>query len=601
MSGLRSALVVVLLVALTTASLLTVLLVLANPQALDVGGGLELAAAMLAIALIVNGAFLVLLLAMWPLLVRLAPRWLRGRWTPYVASGLLALNIAWILWNRLAMVHQWASARPFITWPGIWQSVLLVALALAVVLGGTRLAAGRPGRSGAAAALTIAVALTAVLLAWNRSAERVARTYPLEAIRTAAGGTEQAVATSGTVGGPVVVLALDGMCWSVMKPLMEAGLIPNFARLVREGSFGYLDNFDESLSPAVWTSIYTGRTSRVHRIHGYEKMVLPRSGDELTDLLPMKPSMDTLYGFRYLLKYLEWLGLWRLEFVGSDDRAVPAIWEILTFFEQPIVVVNPLVNTPVQPVDGAMVVLAHRPSPASLHPSELATIWNPEVPPDQSGRSETSFQGIRRWLHEEVDFSIDLVHTFEPDLAIYYSHFVDSVTHSNWDFHSRGRFLMTDLPRSLTDGRWEALLLENREDRLVRAYVEMDRAVGTFVSAFPHATYVVVSDHGWTFSGYEHFGSPDGIIILAGPGIHPGRLEDATVLDVVPTVLALIQAPISRELPGRVLTDVVEGDAGPTYVSDYPTQVRLRADASEPEASLDPEEIERLKALGYIQ
>lgn len=588
---------------LVIGTMLTVLLARANAGSLGAGGLLELAVAMLVISLAVNGAFVVFLVLVWVPLARVVPELVRGRWLSYLVSGLIALNLDWILWNRLAMAHQWASSRPFMTWSGIGQCLLLAALALAILICGVRVCAGPRGRRDAVLALTVTVVLLTTLLAWNRAGETRSRTYSTESLRAAAAAPAAAASVRAVQQDPaVVLLALDGMCWSVMKPMMEAGMLPNLTHLASTGSAGYLDNFDESLSPSIWTSVYTGVRPRIHGIHDYKKLVLPRSGATLTYLLPMKPSMDTLYGFRYLLKYLEPLGLWDLEFVGTADRRSPSIWEVLTFFKRPVVVVNALASRPVQPVEGAMVALAHRPSPATLYPPELAEIWSPDIPEDQSGRTEASFQDIRRWLQEEVGFTLDLVHTFEPELVIYYSHFVDSVTHSNWDFYARGRFLLTDLPRSLDDQQWKTLLLDNADDRLVRSYVEMDLTVGRFLSAYPNSTYVVVSDHGWTFSGYEHFGSPEGVVILAGPGINSGGvLANATILDIVPTVLALLDAPISRELPGRVLTEALEKPAEPTYVTAYPEGVRIRPSAPSMENALDPEEIERLKALGYIE
>ena len=47
---------------------------------------------------------------------------------------------------------------------------------------------------------------------------------------------------------------------------------------------------------------------------------------------------------------------------------------------------------------------------------------------------------------------------------------------------------------------------------------------------------------------------PDGVLLVRGRGVTPGAtIEDATILDVVPTMLYLLGLPVERELPGELL------------------------------------------------
>jgi predicted AlkP superfamily phosphohydrolase/phosphomutase len=90
--------------------------------------------------------------------------------------------------------------------------------------------------------------------------------------------------------------------------------------------------------------------------------------------------------------------------------------------------------------------------------------------------------------------------------------------------------------------------------------------------------------------------TPDGVLALAGPGIRQGlELSPARIIDVVPTLLAAWQLPISAEVDGRVLQ---EAFATPREVR------RLEVEVGEP-AALDAEESEeilaRLRALGYVE
>jgi predicted AlkP superfamily phosphohydrolase/phosphomutase len=304
-----------------------------------------------------------------------------------------------------------------------------------------------------------------------------------------------------------------------------------------------------------------------------------------------------------LLNGLEGAGLGKLSWVGARDRRAPTLWEIASHYDKRVVVANTIANLPVQQVNGAMIELGRAPDLAlpTVHPASLAERWHPDVPVDKSGGTEESFAGLQRALDEEIGFTLELLREYEPEIGVYYTHFVDSVTHTNWDFWARDRFLLSGSPRGLSDEQWGRLVVEHREDRIFRVYRVVDRALARFVEAYPNATFIVISDHGWTYSGYEHFGSPDGVLIVSGPGIESGGLiEKAHIYDITPTVLALSGVGIPRELGGRVLADVVRGEMARHQVDTANVPLLVRR-STEEDVDLDEEEIERLRSLGYVQ
>jgi predicted AlkP superfamily phosphohydrolase/phosphomutase len=64
----------------------------------------------------------------------------------------------------------------------------------------------------------------------------------------------------------VFVLGLDGATWDVLTPLLEAGLLPNIARVMKEGVSGNLSSVFPPLSPVAWTAVMTGKNSGKHGI-----------------------------------------------------------------------------------------------------------------------------------------------------------------------------------------------------------------------------------------------------------------------------------------------------------------------------------------------
>ena len=57
----------------------------------------------------------------------------------------------------------------------------------------------------------------------------------------------------------VVLFGVDGADWQIVDPLIEAGELPNLARLKSEGVYGDFESIEPMLSPMLWTSIATGK------------------------------------------------------------------------------------------------------------------------------------------------------------------------------------------------------------------------------------------------------------------------------------------------------------------------------------------------------
>jgi hypothetical protein len=102
--------------------------------------------------------------------------------------------------------------------------------------------------------------------------------------------------------------------------------------------------------------------------------------------------------------------------------------------------------------------------------------------------------------------------------------------------------------------------------------------------------------------------SMDGILLMAGPGIHrASRSSDASLYDVAPTALRLLGLPRSREMEGRVLEGLLDTGRLPPGVQDIATYEDgdeiLRVPVSNLRAVESQEERlrERLRSLGYVK
>ena len=66
----------------------------------------------------------------------------------------------------------------------------------------------------------------------------------------------------------LLLIGMDGLEWRVMLPLLKAGKLPAFERLMRSGVYGKLETLVPTISPIIWTSIVTGKTPAKHGIAG---------------------------------------------------------------------------------------------------------------------------------------------------------------------------------------------------------------------------------------------------------------------------------------------------------------------------------------------
>ena len=120
----------------------------------------------------------------------------------------------------------------------------------------------------------------------------------------------------------VVFIGLDGAAWDIIDPMIEAGELPTFARLKREGASGILKSVPCYFSPPAWTSMFTGYS----------------------------PENTGIYTF----------GKWdsetkRFSSVSSADVAVPSLWDVASAAGRRVAVINVPMTYPARPVNGVMV------------------------------------------------------------------------------------------------------------------------------------------------------------------------------------------------------------------------------------------------------
>lgn len=422
--------------------------------------------------------------------------------------------------------------------------------------------------------------------------------------------------------GRLLLVGWDGADWNVIGPLLDAGRLPNLARLVREGAYGRLRSVDPMFSPLLWTTVATGKTPSQHGV---------------ADFL----VKDPVTGGRRP--------------ITSDFRKVKALWNILPEFGIPSGWIAWWASYPAEPTQGAIVTnvvaaavvrsgpgsVAGRPDlayPTAFLASRLGLLVGPEHLGWEEaarlfplGRSE--FEEARARAPVEApdrdskrppdpvvfvikllcamrtyhNLALDMIRQGFPVIGVYYEG-VDMMGH-------RFQHYMAPKMAMVTQEEFE------RFRGAVEAYYELqDEMLGELLAAAPRNTItILLSDHGfatgadrpedvppYTSGQPAEWHRPWGVLVMHGPGIQPGPLAPASLYDIAPTVLYLLGLPLAEDMPGRLLAEAVRPSLlearPPARIPTYEV-VGQPLDRREP-AQLDSEAmaemVANLRALGYV-
>jgi hypothetical protein len=122
---------------------------------------------------------------------------------------------------------------------------------------------------------------------------------------------------------PVVVVGADGADWRVIRPLLEAGEMPNLAAMLDAGAHGDLASLPDANSAVLWASIYSGLAPEGPSGHGVLDFYTVRLAGMTEGVFPVHRT-----GFKELAGKLEGLGLAERRTVDRSSLPAPLLWEV---------------------------------------------------------------------------------------------------------------------------------------------------------------------------------------------------------------------------------------------------------------------------------
>jgi tetratricopeptide (TPR) repeat protein len=414
----------------------------------------------------------------------------------------------------------------------------------------------------------------------------------------------------------VVVIGVDSFDWRLIDPLMEDGRMPNLTRLVQEGVRANLRTIRPILSPVIWTSVATGVKPSRHGIVDF--VVTARDSGALipvTSAMRQVPALWTLLSRQGIeVDVVAWWATWPAETVRGrivTDRvayqlfqeAVESDWKSAdpeknrgkTFPPDLIDEVRPLIL-----------------APADVTDEELAWFLPdgrlPETLTEDQRDLLDSFRTVIAAGRTYHAISLELFRSQGRGLKMVYYEGPDTASH----------LFMRYRPPLLAGVDPEDMELFG--SIVERYYERQDLYIGEVLETVgPDATVILLSDHGFKSDtnrppnsdprigkgNAAEWHTPVGVLVMSGPDIRSGvDLGAASILDAVPTVLALYGLPTARDMDGQPLVEAIRPgfleERPVAWVDSYGGFRDLSAEGEVVASAEDAELIEKLRGLGYI-
>lgn len=258
----------------------------------------------------------------------------------------------------------------------------------------------------------------------------------------------------------IITIGLDCATWDLIKPWANAKKLPNFMRLIEEGTTANLKSTYPPVTPVAWPSLFTGKNPGKHGIFGFT------DSDPLSSKIPC---------------------------ISNNYMKCKPIWDILSENGKKVCLVNIPFAFPPSKVNGIMTSGMRTPSINSefTYPKELKKEllekfdFIPDYGADVYKDKETFCTAHDKNLKENLKMSLYLLRKKKWDFYMFIPAEIDHVQHFFWDDMDENHPLHNDKTS------------EKYNNKILEYYKKFDVYLGKIMDYVDDDTIlIVVSDHG---------------------------------------------------------------------------------------------------------
>ncbi len=491
-------------------------------------------------------------------------------------AGLPLLGYLGLLWWRRAPGFGWAGDLAFVA-AALGTAALVGWSARSVSLAGLIGKTGKVPMAGgnglpALALILLPLALVFVLAPRGADSERVG--IPADRFEVPAGRPR------------VVLIGIDGLDGALVERLAPTGAVDHLLRAMENGSVFPIRRSARRVPAEIWTTYMTGAPVSEHKVYGAGEDRLPGVATPLRSVsgpLPLEVALSFLLPVK-------------TSPATGGRRTIRTVWEIAGL-EEPVAAVDWWASWPAGKSRAGGYLVTDRAFPKILSGAEGDRDTWPEslfsrLAEDYRKNQREIDAGYRRWFENFPAVG-------ETGRLIHESYLIDRFALGALST------LMSD--RSIRSGYGYLPGLDILRDRLPPAapgeesalerYVAwLDQATGAGLLAGEPVRTILLADPGRSFAAGD-----EGFLAVSGPGVKQGCLGKVLgPLDVAPLVLRLLRIPASLEMAGSAPDRCLESGTGGEIprVGSFGRRPVPPGDLTSPS---DPELVERLRSLGYIQ
>ena len=263
----------------------------------------------------------------------------------------------------------------------------------------------------------------------------------------------------------VVIIGLDAATWTLIRPWIAEGGMPNLTKLMNAGVSGALQSVLPPVTPPAWTSFMTGKNPGKHGIFHF---------------------VET-----------EW-NSYTMQYANGGSRRAPTVWKLLNAAGFSVGTMNIPFTYPPETLDGFQISGFDTPSPNSpyVHPPSLKRELVGHLGKINHDVRYLGFMSTAKRRAqvlaemEKIDqqwaaAALYLLEHHPQDVMMFVFMSIDTVQHYFWQYMDRSHFLYD--PKA-----------EPRFGNAVRqVYERLDAVTGRIIEKLPDDTTVfIVSDHG---------------------------------------------------------------------------------------------------------
>jgi len=265
----------------------------------------------------------------------------------------------------------------------------------------------------------------------------------------------------------VLIIALDGATFDLVRPWAEQGLLPTFARLMREGAWGEMRSTIPPVTAPAFTSFMTGKN----------------------------PGKTGVFHFIQPMA-----GSYEIRYINASSRRCRSMWRILSDAGRGVGAIDVPITYPPEEVNGYVIAGTDTPDehslstrPESLH-DELARVFGEEYLRFTSMQTMNNIRrGAQFFLDSELRaidqrtrLALYLLREHPTDVTMLYYKATDHVQHLFWHYMDPAH------------PQYDPDAARQFGDAILRIYQAIDAATGRLLEAVPAGTDVLVmSDHGF--------------------------------------------------------------------------------------------------------